>query len=127
MSTDRLSITEYKALTNGGTKPAKYRNVKTVVDGITFDSRLEAARYDQLRLLQKAGQVLWFIMQAPFKLPGNITYRADFLIVWNDSGLKRVSIEDCKGCRTRVSINKIKTVEALYGIKVDIITRSNVR
>ena len=123
----RMSVSEFKALQSNGAKPNKYRNVKTVVDGITFDSRVEAARYDTLVLLRKAGAILWFICQPTFHLPGGIRYRADFLIVWNDNGIKRVSVEDVKGAKTRVSINKMKTVEALYGIKVDIITRSNVR
>ncbi len=33
----------------------KYKNVKTFVDGISFDSRKESARYAVLKLMQKAG------------------------------------------------------------------------
>jgi len=128
LSTDRLSLADFKALHNGSKRASKYGNTRVKVDGFTFDSKLEAARYDELKLLRKAGEVRWFIMQAPFKLPGNIIYRADFLVVWNAGcDYDRVVAEDCKGCKTRVSINKIKTVEAIYGIKVQIITRSNVR
>ena len=35
----------------------KYGNKKTVVDGITFDSRKEAKRYQELKLLEKAGEI----------------------------------------------------------------------
>ena len=36
---------------------AKYHNRKTVVKGIPFDSKLEAERYQQLLLLEKAGAI----------------------------------------------------------------------
>ena len=35
----------------------KYNNVKTVIDGITFDSKKEAARYSELRLLEIAKHI----------------------------------------------------------------------
>ena len=36
---------------------SKYRAVKTEVDGITFDSKREAARYMELMLMQRAGEI----------------------------------------------------------------------
>lgn len=98
----------------------KYRNVPTVVDGMRFDSKAEARRYGELKLLRHAGEVRWFIRQAPFHLPGGIRYVADFLIVWSDG---RTSVEDVKGTMTRVSANKIKQVKALYGVDVQIVGR----
>jgi hypothetical protein len=99
------------------------------VDGFWFDSKLEAAYYDSLKLQRKAGAIRWFIMQVPFRLPGGIIYRADFLIVWNDetTGGEYVTVADCKGAMTRTSLNKLKQVGELYGIKVKIITRKNLR
>ncbi len=134
--TDRLSLADWKAqqaAAHGFKRGNKYKNHRVFVDGFWFDSKLEAARYDELKLLRKSGEIAWFICQAPFRLPGGIIYRADFLVVWmDDSEFGRppefsVSVEDCKGARTRTSINKIKQVEAIYGIKVSVITRSNVR
>jgi hypothetical protein len=104
---------------------AKYNNRRTQVDGWWFDSQLEADRYRELKLLKASGYVLWFICQAPFRLPGGITYKADFVVVWWDLD-KGTTVEDCKGMMTRVSQNKIKQVEELYGIKVEIITRDGV-
>lgn len=123
-----MSIAEYRALKTKG--KAKYRNVATVVDGQRFDSRLEAKRYQELKQLRAAGEVKWFICQPPFRLPGGITYRADFLIVWqrypggND---EFVSVEDCKGVMTPVSAVKIRQVEEIYGIKVEIIRKVALR
>ena len=35
----------------------KYNARKTVVDGIKFDSKKEAARYSELKLMEKAGEI----------------------------------------------------------------------
>jgi uncharacterized protein DUF1064 len=121
-----MSVADWKALQRNEV-PTKYGNKRVVVDGWPFDSKLEAARYSELKLLRKSGAVKWFICQVPFRLPGGIIYRADFVVVWAASSPEpkdeQVTVEDCKGARTSVSINKIKQVEELYGIKVTIITR----
>ena len=36
---------------------SKYRNIKTTVDGITFDSKKEAARYGTLKLRERAKDI----------------------------------------------------------------------
>lgn len=36
---------------------SKYGNRKAVVDGITFDSRKEANRFQELRMLERAGKI----------------------------------------------------------------------
>lgn len=114
-----MTSAEYRKL--GGRKPAKYRNTPTVVDGQRFDSKLEAKRYGELKALVAAGAIKWFIRQAPFRLPGGIVYRADFLIVWVNG---QVTVEDSKGVMTAVSALKIKQVEAVYGITVQIIRKA---
>jgi hypothetical protein len=123
-----MDVSQYRALTMKG--KAKYRNSPAQADGMRFDSKLERDRYLELKHLQRAGVVLWFICQPPFRLPGGITYRADFLRVNNPNcglELPAVEIEDVKGYMTRVSANKIKMVEEIYGIKVEIITKVAVR
>lgn len=120
--TEHMSVAEFKA---SKLKAPKYGNAKNVVDGIKFDSKLESDRYLELKTYRQIGVVRWFTMQVPFRLPGGLTYRADFVVVWNGSqGGPDVSVEDCKGFMTRVSINKIKQVEEIYGFKVDIITKT---
>jgi len=84
-------------------KKQKYHNKHTWVDGICFDSQLEANRYGQLKMLQRAGTIKGFCRQPEFVLvDGNesqraITYKADF-IVFNLDGT--VTIEDTKGYET---------------------------
>lgn len=100
-------------------KPAgaisKYRAKKTKVDGITFDSRKEARRYSELKLLQKAGEVLFFHRQPIFDLPGGTTYRADFLVFWADG---HVTWEDVKGVKTPAYKKAKKQVEAVYPVEI---------
>lgn len=93
----------------------KYNAQKTVVDGITFDSKAEATYYYTLKLKKLAGEILWFVRQVPFDLPGGITYRLDFLVVERDG---TINLYDVKGMRTKEYIIKKKQVEALYGVKI---------
>ena len=93
----------------------KYGNVKTVVDGIKFDSKAEARRYGELLLLEKAGKILNLQLQVAFELwPGvkypsakratpACRYVADFSYfeVITDA-LLRFVVEDVKGMKTAV-------------------------
>ena len=108
----------------GGKPRGKYGNRATLVDGYRFHSKLEADRYVELKQLRAAGHVHWFLRQVPFDVTPGVTYRADFLVVWNDG---RVGVEDTKGHLTDASRIKIKAVEASYGIRVRILTRADVR
>ena len=49
-------------------KRPKYGNKKTVVDGITFDSKKEAERFGELKTLQKAGEISRLVCQPRFTL-----------------------------------------------------------
>ena len=46
----------------------KYQNHKTVIDGIAFDSKLEANRYAELKVLEKAGIISQLQLQPSFEL-----------------------------------------------------------
>lgn len=81
-------------------------------DGITFDSKRELLRYQQLKLARLAGEVVQFLPQTPsFVLPGGARYTADFLVFWADG---RVTVEDTKGMRTESYKAKKRLVESLY-------------
>lgn len=123
MSFERMSLEQFRQAL--GRQSPKYGNVKVVVDGIRFDSKLEGMRYLYWYNLWRAGAVLYFLRQVPFHLPGNIIYRVDFVVVGLEpAGLGHwITYEDCKGHMTRVSENKIKQVEAIYKIRVDLIAK----
>lgn len=96
---------------NGRRSANKYRAVKTAVDGITFDSKAEARRYQELKLLKRAGEIQGFGIQPSFVLPGGIRYRPDF-IVCDKNG--RIYVEDVKGHETAAFKIKKKQFEAMY-------------
>ena len=109
---------EFEALKNRAkvspTLVSKFNNVICEADNIKFRSKKERKRYLELKALQAAGEC-WFLIQVPFKLPGNTKYVLDFLVFWKDG---HETFEDTKGKRTAMYIMKKKQVEALYPIRI---------
>ena len=102
---------------------SKYGAVPTMVDGIRFASKKEAARYGVLKALEREGKIERLSLQPVFPLMvtrfvgGEVkvgVYKADFQY-WEYGKRK---IEDCKGVRTPVYRLKKKIVEMTYGIKI---------
>jgi hypothetical protein len=98
----------------------KYRNIKTEVDGILFDSQREALRYKELLLLERQGKICDLELQPVFRIVVNgkkiAKYIADFR--YRDRCTSTTVIEDVKGMRTSVYQLKKKLVEALYNIQI---------
>jgi hypothetical protein len=88
----------------------KYRNVKTVVDGITFHSKVEAKRYGELKLLQMAGEISGLQLQPSIDLVCNSKkigrYVGDFF--YYDKATKKMVLEDVKSEATMTPIYKLK-------------------
>ena len=101
----------------------KYHNKKTVVDNITFDSKHEAERYKELKMLQLAGEISELRLQVPYeliplmKLNGETfratKYVADF--VYKDRSGNEV-VEDAKGMKTDVYKLKKKLMAYVHHI-----------
>jgi len=85
--------------------------------GIHFDSQKEARYYDTLILRQKAGEVLFFLRQIPFDLPGGVKHRIDFMEFWSDG---TVHVVEIKGYDTPAGKMKRKMVESLYPITIEV-------
>lgn len=91
---------------------SKYNSRKAVVNGITFDSKKEAARYRELMLMLAAGKIRElklqpeFTLQEAFKTKDGepvraVKYRADFSYMMDtESGVVSV-VEDVKGYKTK--------------------------
>tara|TARA_R100001594_G_scaffold24454_1_gene47969 strand:- start:1026 stop:1331 length:306 start_codon:yes stop_codon:yes gene_type:complete len=94
----------------------KYNAVLTERDGIKFHSKKEAGYYDELKLRKEAGEILFFLRQTPFHLPGNVKYVCDF-VEFHANG--DVLFVDVKGQRTPAYKRSIKQVKAYYGIEID--------
>lgn len=98
----------------------KFR-AKSVEDkGLHFSSQLEHRYFQQLQLRQKAGDVLFFLRQVPFQLPGNKKYFVDFVEFLSNG---EVVFTEVKGMRLALGELKIAMVEDLYPIKINLVTK----
>ena len=83
----------------------KYHNKKTVLDGIKFDSKLEAERYAQLKMMECAGVIRDLELQPEYELIPSFkkygktwrktVYKADFRYILAEDD--KTIIEDVKG------------------------------
>lgn len=56
-------------------KHNKYSNRKVTIDNILFDSKKEARRYQQLKLMEKAGLITDLALQPKFTLQESFKYK----------------------------------------------------
>ena len=117
-------------------KNNKYSNQKVTIDGETFDSKREAKRYCELKLLERAGEIRHLRRQEKFLLipsqyeevvdakgkpkqkciERECVYIADF--VYQDARTGELVVEDTKGVRTKEYIIKRKLM--LYNNRIKI-------
>ena len=115
---------------------SKYHSQKVVADGEVFDSRKECRRWQELKLLEKAGEITELQRQVKYVLiptqrePDTIgarggvhqgkclekecSYIADF--VYKQNG--KTIVEDTKGYRTPEYIIKRKLMLYVHGIRI---------
>lgn len=100
---------------------SKYNNKKTIVDNIKFDSKAEANRYIELKMLEKARKISDLELQPKFILQEKyinnkgekiraITYKADFCYLEGN----KIVVEDVKGVETKEFKIKRKLFENKY-------------
>ena len=108
----------------------KYRNTKKKVDGISFDSEKEANYYSQLKLLERANEIVKFERQVKMPIEINnihiANYILDFKVYYPDGSVKYVDIKaqdkkTKKWITTDVFKLKKKLIEAIYKIKIELI------
>jgi hypothetical protein len=92
----------------------KYSAKPTIHDGIRFDSKREAHRYAELKLLEKAGRISNLRRQVRDALVIQTTYVADFVY---DEGGEEI-VEDVKGHRTREYLQKRREMRKQHNIDI---------
>lgn len=117
----------------------KYHNTKTVADGIKFDSKLEAERYAQLKILERAGVIRELELQPSFELIPSFkkngktwrktVYKADFRYILAKDD--RIIIEDVKGS-TAVITDVFRLKQKLFEYKnpdltISIVTSKDIK
>jgi Protein of unknown function (DUF1064) len=98
----------------------KFHARKVVLDTVTFDSVRESRRYQELRFLERAGEISQLELQPRFNIVVNNVavgfYKADFRYLDRDG---QSHTEDAKGVRTAVYKLKKRIIEAMYGITIE--------
>lgn len=116
----------------------KYHNKKTFIDGIKFDSKLEAERYAQLKMMECAGVIRDLELQPEYELIPSFrkngktwrrtVYKADFRYISCDD---KTIIEDVKGS-TAVITDVFRLKQKLFEYKypeltIKIVTRKDMQ
>ena len=105
----------------------KYKNQKTEIDGIKFDSLKESRRYIELRTLQRTGVISDLALQVKYELQPSfkinnktiraITYIADFTYYENG----KLVVEDVKASKKYTTeVYKLKKKMFMYKYKGEI-------
>lgn len=97
---------------------SKYHNQKVVVNGITFDSKKEAARWQELRLLEQAGEIVGLNRQLKIEVcPKTKLHKARYYVcdfVYFDKEKNKTIYEDVKGYKKGLAYQ-------LFSLKRDIL------
>lgn len=104
----------------------KYNNTPVQIGAEKYRSKREAARHQELLLLQRAGKITGLAREVPFALVPSqrrsdgvaerpCSYICDFLYTTDDG---RIVVEDAKGVRTKDYIIKRKLMLMVHGISV---------
>lgn len=114
----------------------KYGNKKVQADGHTFDSKAEHARYCELKLLERAGEIEELVLQPRFTIHDAykhpvtgkriraIEYVADFQ--YTDTSTGALVVEDVKGgsaTQTKEFKIKRKMFERRYNMGLTVVER----
>lgn len=114
-------------------KSSKYKAKKTVIDGIVFDSKLEAEYYVYLKTLKKLGKIQGFDRQMKYELIPSykqkdtnktvrgVSYIVDFVVYYNDN---TVAFIDTKGYETADFKIKKKLFETKYQVRLLLVKRN---
>ena len=88
----------------------KYKNKKVAIDNITFDSKKEARRYQELKLMEKAGLITNLALQPKFLLQDKFKYK-------NKTYRKIEYIADFSYVRVK---DDVLVIEGVKGLKTDV-------
>jgi len=107
-------------------KPSKYRNTRVEYQGKTFDSKGELARWYQLQLLEKAGEIGGLERQRRFPILGPkgeliCVYVAD-MTYWCHKR-DRFVVEDFKGIETREFKLKKRLMRIFNNIEITVVRK----
>lgn len=126
--TERITADEYRALMQAPESKNKHGAVGMRIDGIWFDSTLEANRYKILKALEFSGHIKNLRVHPKYELTpagefGGIKQRATHYVgdfEYEHNG--QIVTEDVKGQVTDDAIRKMKQFATVYDRQVYIVT-----
>ena len=102
----------------------KYRNKPVTIDGVRFDSQKEAARFHELKLLERAGEITDLERQVAYDLAVNgvkvARYIADFRFKDKKTGIVVEDVKSEATAKTRDFVIKRKLMRAIHGVEVQV-------
>lgn len=98
----------------------KFGAVRCERDNIKFPSKLERAVYDELVRLRKKGDIIFFLRQIPFDLPGGYKHFVDFLIFVEQN----CYFIEVKGRDLSLGKLKREQVEDIYNLTIHVVRHS---
>ena len=100
----------------------KYHNKWVIIDGLKFQSEKEGKRWQELKLLEKAGEIVGLNRQQKIELiPKTKLYQARYYVadfVYFDKRANKTVYEDCKGYRTDIYKLKKALLYWRHGIEI---------
>jgi hypothetical protein len=100
--------------------PSKMRNIRTSMDGYTFDSLSEAKRYSELRIEAMAVIITALEVHKPFSLNVNGVHICDYESDFTYRRDGRLIVEDVKSKPTVTRLYRVKKklMRAIHGIEI---------
>lgn len=100
----------------------KFRAKPVSTDEAYFSSTLEYRYSVALNLRVKSGEILFYLAQVPFRLPGKKKYLLDFM-EFHSNG--EIICTEVKGLDTPIGKLKIDQVEAIYPVKINLVRKGD--
>lgn len=101
---------------------SKYKNKRTIVDGVKFQSTKEGNAYTEYKRQKMAGILKDFKMQVRYVIVVNgikiTSYRADFVLEYPDGSFRIVDVKSDMTRKLNDYVMRKKLMKACFGIEI---------
>lgn len=115
-----ISLDDIKKMKKHKRLTHKFGAIRCEREGIKFPSKLERACYDTLKLLEKKGEIRFFLRQPAFDLPGGKKHYVDYCLFTKEN----VIFVESKGRDTTIGKLKREQVEAIFDIDIFVVKKA---
>ena len=104
----------------------KFNAKPTTFNDQRYSSKLEAKYAQRLNTAKEKGELVFWLEQVPFLLPGSLRYKIDFMEFWAPKDGQEIGDIICtevKGMETKDWIMRKKLFESTYPIPLNIVKK----